>query len=82
MKKKGDGAHWYQFGSGIEFKIVDGTISEFANQDCPILDWVGVTDEIGNPIPYSKEAAREFLRKFEFFRHWVSDCVQFPDESA
>lgn len=41
-----------------------------------LIDWKGINDRDGNPIPYSKEAAVELLTKLRVFRDGVVGMAQ------
>jgi len=54
--------------------------------DTVILGWEGFVDDNGNPVPYSKKVAREFLLALpEFFNdvvNFASDAATFQIEDA
>ena len=69
-------AYWYDIGQGVRVKVVDATIS--SNYNFPILDWEGVEDKDGNPIPYSKEKAMELLNSTDIMRPIISTLMRTP----
>ena len=51
-------SRWHILGDGIRVRVIDAPYI-----DPPILDWEGIEDKDGNPIPYSKEKAIELLKE-------------------
>jgi hypothetical protein len=57
---------WIDAGEGIQLKLTRN-----GNENPPILDWENLTDNDGNPIPYSKEKAFELLDTEKYFAMFI-----------
>ena len=42
--------------------------------ECSLLDWRGIDDQDGNPVPYSKELAKKFLTDPQY-ENLVTACL-------
>ena len=51
-------------------------------RECGLLDWEGFEDNDGNPIPYSKKKAEEYLNIRKFRDGALFACVQVSDGLA
>lgn len=78
----------YQF--QIDNKTIDdGLLEKITTQaiaETIVVDWKGFEDEDGNAVPYSPEAAFEYLMKYEEFKrhvlNWATNTATYKDKQA
>lgn len=65
-------------GQRFRGELPDDIVEEIATEAIArtiLLDWKGIEDDDGNPIPYSSDKARELLKLSKDFRHEITQIA-------